>query len=103
MDFAAHSIGTGVDVWAPIYPLPACAAYVSFCRALDGCFLLRCSKPRRWNLAFVEMDRALFLKPLARKLGTRAAVFGVFIISGLFHEVAISFPVNHGWGMPLLY
>jgi alginate O-acetyltransferase complex protein AlgI len=58
---------------------------------------------RRWNLAFVEMDRRLFLPPLVRWVGLRRAVPGVFLISGLLHEMAISYPAGAGWGGPFLY
>jgi hypothetical protein len=58
---------------------------------------------KRWNLAFVEMDRRLFLPGLIRILGLRRAVFGVFLISGLLHEMAISYPAGAGWGGPLAY
>jgi len=57
----------------------------------------------RWNLAFVEMDRILFLKPLIRWFGRTGAILGVFAISGLLHEMAVSYPVQAGWGGPLLY
>jgi alginate O-acetyltransferase complex protein AlgI len=58
---------------------------------------------RRWNLAFVEMDRRLFLPGLVRVLGLRRSVFAVFLISGLLHEMAISYPAGRGWGGPMLY
>lgn len=58
---------------------------------------------RRWNLPFIEMDRLLFLRPLRRRLGTRGALLGVFVVSGLFHELGVSFPAQGGWGGPLLY
>jgi alginate O-acetyltransferase complex protein AlgI len=58
---------------------------------------------RRWNLAFVEMDKILFLRPLHQKLGPRGALFGVFVISGILHEMGLSYPANGGWGGPLLY
>lgn len=58
---------------------------------------------RRWNRAFVEMDRILFLRPLRRRLGARGALFAVFVLSGVFHEAAISYPAGAGWGGPLLY
>src|SRR5262249_18377128 len=57
----------------------------------------------RWNLAFVEMNRVLFLAPLNRRLGARAGLFALFVVSGLLHELAISYPVVSGWGTPLLY
>ncbi len=58
---------------------------------------------RRWNRAFVEMNRLLFLAPLRRRLGAKGAVLGVFLVSGLLHEGAISYPAGAGWGGPLLY
>jgi alginate O-acetyltransferase complex protein AlgI len=58
---------------------------------------------RRWNLAFVEMSRLLFLKPLRRWFGAAGAVCGVFLISGLLHEFALSYPAAGGWGGPLAY
>jgi len=58
---------------------------------------------RRWNLAFVQMNRILFMQPLVRAMGLRRAVFAVFLISGVLHELAISYPVMAGWGGPILY
>jgi hypothetical protein len=57
----------------------------------------------RWNLAFVEMNRLLFVGPLRRWFGRRHAVTATFVLSGLFHEAAISFPAGGGWGGPLAY
>ncbi|MBC8066578.1 MAG: hypothetical protein H7Y17_17240 [Chlorobia bacterium] len=57
---------------------------------------------RRWNRPFVEMDRLFFLPALSR-FGIRFAVVGVFLISGLLHEFAISFPAGAGWGGPMVY
>jgi hypothetical protein len=57
---------------------------------------------RRWNLAFVEMDRLLFV-PLLRQLGPMGSLIGVFVISGLLHELAVSFPAGAGWGLPSCY
>ncbi|MBI1756196.1 MAG: membrane bound O-acyl transferase family-domain-containing protein [Fimbriimonas ginsengisoli] len=58
---------------------------------------------RRWNRPFVEMDRRLFLRPLMRMLGRGGAMVAVFLISGLLHEMAISYPVGDGWGLPSGY
>lgn len=58
---------------------------------------------RRWNLAFVEMNRILLLRPLLTRLPASAAAMTVFAISGLLHEVAISFPAGGGWGWPFGY
>ena len=58
---------------------------------------------RRWNLAFVQMNRILFMRPLVKRFGIRGAVIGSFIISGLLHELAISFPAGTGYGGPFAY
>jgi alginate O-acetyltransferase complex protein AlgI len=58
---------------------------------------------RRWNLAFSEMTSLAVYRPIVGALGPRAGLLAAFIVSGLFHEVAISLPVNTGFGRPLLY
>ena len=58
---------------------------------------------QRWNRPFVEMNRIFFLPVLVRRLGMRGAIFVVFLISGILHELAISYPVGAGWGMPLAF
>ena len=58
---------------------------------------------RRWNLAFVEMNQSLFLRPLYRKFGKKVSRFALFALSGLLHEFGLSFPAGAGWGMPLGY
>lgn len=56
----------------------------------------------RWNLAYVELNRVLFLPPLRRLFG-RGAVPAAFLLSGVFHELAISVPVQAGYGGPFGY
>ena len=58
---------------------------------------------RRWNLPFVEMDRLLFLRPLRKRFGARGALLGVFVVSGVLHELGVSYPALAGWGGPLIY
>jgi len=58
---------------------------------------------RRWNLVFVEMNRRLFLRSLHRHLGMGGSRFALFVLSGLLHEWAISFPAGGGWGLPFGY
>lgn len=58
---------------------------------------------RRWNRPFVEMNRVLFLAPLQRMLGRRGGFLGAFLLSGVLHDFAISFPAGGGWGLPSLY
>ena len=58
---------------------------------------------QRWNLAFVDMDKRLFL-PLFPKTWSKGFIaFGIFLLSGLLHEIGISYPAGGGWGRPLLY
>ncbi len=57
---------------------------------------------RRWNLAFVEMDKILFVQPLRRLFGASGAVFLIFVIAGLLHDLAISYPAGGGWGLTTL-
>jgi alginate O-acetyltransferase complex protein AlgI len=58
---------------------------------------------RRWNLAFVDMNRGLFLRPLYRSFGKRGSRLALFAISGVLHELALSWPAGAGWGLPLGY
>jgi hypothetical protein len=58
---------------------------------------------RRWNLAFVEMNRLLWVPLFRRNLGHRGAIFAAFFVSGLLHEAAISYPAGAGYGLPTLY
>jgi hypothetical protein len=58
---------------------------------------------RRWNLAFSEMTAVGVYRPLAAVVGRRAATAAAFVCSGLLHELAISVPVQAGYGLPSLY
>lgn len=58
---------------------------------------------RRWNRPFVEMNRLLFRPLLKPLLGRQGTVVALFLISGLLHELALSFPAGAGWGGPLAY
>ncbi|MCE9583319.1 MAG: DCC1-like thiol-disulfide oxidoreductase family protein [Planctomycetes bacterium] len=55
----------------------------------------------RWNRGFSDLARALVLRPLRRRPGF--ALFAVFAVSGLVHELVISVPVLAGWGLPTAY
>ena len=57
---------------------------------------------RRWNVAFVEMDQVLFM-PRLRRVAGPAAPFLMLVLSGVLHELAISYPAGAGWGLPLVY
>jgi alginate O-acetyltransferase complex protein AlgI len=58
---------------------------------------------KRWNIAFSEMTSVAIFRPLKNKVGSAAALMLAFVFSGLLHELALSVPVNSGYGLPLLY
>jgi alginate O-acetyltransferase complex protein AlgI len=58
---------------------------------------------KRWNVAFSEMTALVAYRPLKPAIGERPAVMVSFLFSGLLHEIAISLPVNAGYGLPMLY
>ncbi|MGY3214206.1 MBOAT family protein [Mucilaginibacter sp. HD30] len=58
---------------------------------------------RRWNLAFIEMLSIAVLRPFKTKIGNTTAVLVSFLLSGLLHEIAITLPVNAGFGGPTIY
>lgn len=57
----------------------------------------------RWNIAFSQMMARTVKRPLASHLGKRWSMFAVFLASGIFHELAITVPVQSGYGGPLTY
>jgi alginate O-acetyltransferase complex protein AlgI len=57
----------------------------------------------RWNRPFVEMNRLLFQPIIRRSLSGGYTVLALFLLSGLLHELALSYPVGRGMGGPLLY
>ena len=57
----------------------------------------------RWNRPFVEMNKLLFRPLLAPHVSKGTTVFVLFLISGLLHELALSFPPGSGFGGPLAY
>jgi alginate O-acetyltransferase complex protein AlgI len=58
---------------------------------------------RRWNRPFVELMTWTVARPLRRRRGRGTALLAGFLASGLLHEVAISLPVQAGYGLPTLY
>lgn len=58
---------------------------------------------RRWNLAFTELTTIGIVRPLRLWIGETAATCAAFLASGVLHEMAISVPVQAGFGLPLLY
>ena len=58
---------------------------------------------KRWNIAFSEMTSVAIFRPLKNKIGPAAALMLAFMFSGLLHELALSVPVNAGYGLPMIY
>lgn len=58
---------------------------------------------KRWNLAFSELTTISIYRPIASISSRRKAIWVSFISSGIFHEMAISFPAHGGYGLPTLY
>ena len=58
---------------------------------------------RRWNTGFSIPARRLFVESVAPIIGAPAATLLVFLISGLLHELVISWPARGGYGLPTLY
>jgi alginate O-acetyltransferase complex protein AlgI len=58
---------------------------------------------KRWNIAFSEMTSVAIFRPLKNRTGAPWALMLAFAFSGLLHELALSVPVNSGYGLPMLY
>jgi hypothetical protein len=58
---------------------------------------------RRWNAPFRDLMDAAFFRPLARRYGLILATAGVFLFSGVLHELVISWPARGGYGLPTAY
>ncbi|HYF68469.1 MAG TPA: membrane bound O-acyl transferase family-domain-containing protein [Ohtaekwangia sp.] len=58
---------------------------------------------KRWNIAFSEMTTRIAFRPLKSLVGKEKALIASFLLSGVLHEIAISFPVNAGFGLPMIY
>ncbi len=67
------------------------------CRGLDDFW------SRRWNLSFSQMMARTVQRPVTKQFSKRMGVFAVFVVSGLLHELAITLPVQSGYGLPTLY
>lgn len=58
---------------------------------------------RRWNVGYSQMMQRLVGRPVEALAGANAGVMGIFIASGLLHELAITLPVRSGFGLPTVY
>lgn len=114
------SLGDPLAGWLAIFALLTCVhlgfsdALTEFTRALGWKAMPLFESPwrsqslsnfwsQRWNRPFVELNKILFLPWLVRRFGMKLAIFCIFLISGLLHEMAISYPAQAGFGLPLLY
>src|ERR1044072_3969106 len=57
----------------------------------------------RWNTAFTDLMHKEVFAPIAKRRGAMAAIVGVFLVSGLLHELVISAPARGGYGLPTAY
>jgi hypothetical protein len=58
---------------------------------------------KRWNSGFRDIVFGLMFIRLAKRFGTTSAAIITFVISGLIHEIVITFPAGAGYGLPTLY
>lgn len=58
---------------------------------------------RRWNLAFRDLMHQFVLRPLVPRVGSSRALLAVFLVSGLIHDLVISYAARGGWGLPTVY
>ena len=58
---------------------------------------------QRWNHGFRDLVHGSVFKPAARRLGAKAAMMIVFVVSGLIHELVVTVPARGGYGGPTLY
>lgn len=57
----------------------------------------------RWNVAFHELAYWIVFRPTGRVLGATPAMFLVFLVSGLVHDLVLSLPARGGFGLPTAY
>ncbi|MDX1681341.1 MAG: MBOAT family protein [Akkermansiaceae bacterium] len=58
---------------------------------------------RRWNVGYSQMMQRLVGRPVSSVAGPSAGIFAVFVGSGILHELAITLPVQSGYGLPTLF
>ena len=58
---------------------------------------------RRWNTAFNVLADRYGFRLLTPRIGPRAALAVVFLVSGLLHEAVITLPARGGYGLPTAY
>ncbi|PQJ29821.1 MBOAT family protein [Rubritalea profundi] len=58
---------------------------------------------KRWNLAYSQLMVRAVKRPIQQMFGAKIALFCVFIVSGILHELAITVPVQAGYGLPTCF
>lgn len=58
---------------------------------------------KRWNLGFRRLAHDFIFRPLQKQTGASLAGLLVFVVSGLIHDLVISFPARGGYGLPTGY
>jgi hypothetical protein len=58
---------------------------------------------KRWNAGFRDLAFGLLFVRLAAHVPPRVATMLIFLVSGLIHELVITFPARAGYGMPTCY
>lgn len=58
---------------------------------------------KRWNLGFRQLTHTLVYEPIRRKAGPSLATLAAFAVSGIIHDLVISFPARSGYGLPTAY
>jgi hypothetical protein len=58
---------------------------------------------KRWNTAFRDITHRFLFQPLSRHVSPQWAVTIGFILSGLIHDLVISFPSGGGYGGPTVF
>lgn len=57
----------------------------------------------RWNRGFNELVHTFFFRTTYRRIGVTGAMFLVFLVSGLVHDLVISLPAGKCYGLPTAY
>jgi hypothetical protein len=58
---------------------------------------------KRWNLGFRQLAYEFVFQSLRALVGVPSAMLGVFLFSGVVHELVISLPARAGYGLPTGY
>jgi len=58
---------------------------------------------KRWNRAFRDLAWSTLVRPLRGIIGATGSLLVVFAVSGLIHELVVSYPARGGYGGPSVY